>query len=562
MTEHRRLLAASRNAILIAVAVVALSIGLGVIAWRAWSDYRPALVALALLSLAIHAGAAFVAWLIVYLLSWRVLPAGFTQPYHTRRVRYGLIILSALAFLGVTLLVVNKLWLPGRLHPGSLVADVLILIVSIALGIALLSGRRGAWSGFGVGVVVLAVATVLIHVAVPVEQAAPATRASIKSLQTLPYLTWVPTEDGEKSGVTYNDSTRAAPGLNVYCSANRAVTLMFENDGRVVHHWAAEDEDKAVFWFTEVTPEGDLIALYSSARTPGQLMRLDWESNIEWTLDGLFHHDVCVDTTGDIYSVRAAHEVVDFHGFPLPLVNEYISVVSAEGRLLREYSIYDVVVGRLPRRLAADVYLWLIRQRGWHLLADLFRSRDPRWSGARQTPLSPFHANNIELADHDVPGLFPAGSFIVCVRNMDLVLVTDPEMERVFFDWGPGKLQRPHNPSLLDNGNILVYDNGPLRGYTRVLEIDPRSGEIVWQYTGEPETSFYSHTKGSCQRLRNGNTLITNSNSGQVFEVDPDGVYVWEYVNPETMDGSRATIYRLARLEDPVRYPFMSRLMQ
>jgi hypothetical protein len=43
---------------------------------------------------------------------------------------------------------------------------------------------------------------------------------------------------------------------------------------------------------------------------------------------------------------------------------------------------------------------------------------------------------------------------------------------------------------------------------------------------------FESRVLGSCQRLANGNTLITESTAGRALEVRPDGKIVWEYFNP------------------------------
>jgi hypothetical protein len=34
---------------------------------------------------------------------------------------------------------------------------------------------------------------------------------------------------------------------------------------------------------------------------------------------------------------------------------------------------------------------------------------------------------------------------------------------------------------MLPNGHIMVYDNGTRRGYSRVIELDPLSAEIVWE---------------------------------------------------------------------------------
>ncbi|MFC2154850.1 arylsulfotransferase family protein, partial [Candidatus Altiarchaeota archaeon] len=89
-----------------------------------------------------------------------------------------------------------------------------------------------------------------------------------------------------------------------------------------------------------------------------------------------------------------------------------------------------------------------------------------------------------------------------------------------------------HEPVLLENGNILIFDNRGPGGSSRVLEFDPFTLEIVWQYEGTSSHPFYSELLGTNQRLPNGNTLITESKRGRVFEVTPENELVWEYRNP------------------------------
>ena len=98
-----------------------------------------------------------------------------------------------------------------------------------------------------------------------------------------------------------------------------------------------------------------------------------------------------------------------------------------------------------------------------------------------------------------------------------------------------GPWLRQHDPDLLANGNILLFDNqghvGP-GGITRVIEVDPRNQRIVWTYAGTPEEPFESEVRSSQARLPNGNTLITESDGGRIFEVTRPGQIVWNYVNP------------------------------
>lgn len=77
-----------------------------------------------------------------------------------------------------------------------------------------------------------------------------------------------------------------------------------------------------------------------------------------------------------------------------------------------------------------------------------------------------------------------------------------------------------HGHHLLANGNLLFFNNengnqSPVKEYS----LDEASGQasLVWEYTG----GGGSATLGDAQRLPNGNTIVTYSNSGTIVEVDP-----------------------------------------
>jgi hypothetical protein len=109
--------------------------------------------------------------------------------------------------------------------------------------------------------------------------------------------------------------------------------------------------------------------------------------------------------------------------------------------------------------------------------------------------------------------------------------------------------------------------NSVLRNYSRVIEFDPRTMKILWQYV-QPRTThdfdgdgkivgnerlFFSYYISSAQRLQNGNTLVTEGATGRVFEVTPANEVVWEYVNPFKGGGlgvpaSVGTVYRAYRV--------------
>lgn len=128
-----------------------------------------------------------------------------------------------------------------------------------------------------------------------------------------------------------------------------------------------------------------------------------------------------------------------------------------------------------------------------------------------------FHANSIEWIDRDVPGVCHRGDLLLSVRQLNLIAVLDLERMAVTWDWGADLLWRQHHASLLPGGHVLLFDNRKLRQGSRVIEVDPRSKEIIWDYWPKTPREFFSRLRGGCQRLTNGNTLITLSDKGRVL---------------------------------------------
>ena len=147
--------------------------------------------------------------------------------------------------------------------------------------------------------------------------------------------------------------------------------------------------------------------------------------------------------------------------------------------------------------------------------------------------------------------------------------------------WGP---HHAHiiPPGLPGAGHMLIIDNGwnrPEGNRTRSIEVDMSQtsntakastatgalptgntaipgtmhpGHIIWQYGGARPNSMYSASQCSNQRLPNGNTFITITETGHIIEVTKgvaSGVnwvnkeVVWEFINPLYSTGSVAAGY-------------------
>jgi len=222
----------------------------------------------------------------------------------------------------------------------------------------------------------------------------------------------------------------------------------------------------------------------------------------------------------------------------VPVFNDEIHVLDRDGTLIRKISVLEA----------------LLRSPFGFLLPS---SHDLEPDESQPTlVLDVLHSNHVQVFDgtleHRSP-LFRRGNLLVSMRTINAIGILDPAETRFVWLWGPTNIARQHHPTLLPNGHILLFDNG--QSASQIIELDPLTNAVVWRYA--PLEGFYSESAGSVQRLPNGNTLITESDPGVVFEVTPDGDTVWRYVNPlTTADGLRQTIWRMTRF-DPQELHFL-----
>jgi len=132
--------------------------------------------------------------------------------------------------------------------------------------------------------------------------------------------------------------------------------------------------------------------------------------------------------------------------------------------------------------------------------------------------------------------VLPNGDILTSSQKVNTVAIIDKSSGALKWLWGKEELAHPHNPSMLSNGNILVFDNGAHRlgtpvGLSRVLEVD-LNGQIIWEFREESPLHYYSPFISGCQRLPNGNTLICEGAIGRFIEVTSEKEVVWEYICP------------------------------
>jgi len=357
------------------------------------------------------------------------------------------------------------------------------------------------------------------------EAAAPALEDDqLERLDALGYLDWAEAPaERDADGVVLHDSGRSQPGANLvtYPALRRAELL--DADGRLLRHWEGRGHRR---WErARLLPAGDLLVV---VRRPAGLVRLAPDGGVVWETDLPLHHDVRILNDGRLATLTSRRlEVPEIH--PGPVWDNGVALLSPEGALLEERSLLDVLASH-PERLPV-VTAGIEEKEG--------------------KPLDLFHANYLDWIEAPrAPGAdprFAPGTVLATLRHQDAVVLFDWRSGELLWSWGRGQLRRPHDASVLEDGNVLIFDNQTGADASRIVEVDPHTDRIVWEYRAPDPADFYTGTRGTVQRLANGNTLIAESNAGRGFEVTPQAEVVWEYLAPRNADGHRPA-FRLERV--------------
>ena len=316
-------------------------------------------------------------------------------------------------------------------------------------------------------------------------------------------------------GVMFCDSRKVYNGVTLVTPTQGKGAWLIDIMGRVVNHWdipyfASSD--------AKLLPNGNLLyagkvdsgPLSDLEGTGGILLEVDWDSKVIWEYrDPYLHHAFDRLKNGNTLTLKWVK------------VPDDIAVLVKGGEPGSEKD--GVMLGDVIQEITPEgkvVWEWIAHK---HLKPDTF----PRCPVCPRNTWT--HANAVtELPD---------GNKLVSFMKINTIAVIDKKTGEFKWQWGEGTLAHQHCPTMLDNGNILVFDNGMhpygfAMGRSRVIEVDPTNNEIVWAYGGgDISCEFYASTLGSCQRLPNGNTLICEGTTGRIFETNPSLELIWEFSN-------------------------------
>ena len=363
----------------------------------------------------------------------------------------------------------------------------------------------------------------------------------IEAIEALGYLPGTQ-EAKENTGILHYNQDAAYNGLNFYVSGHGPVAILTDMQGKLLHQWGA-DLFKAIPTYAKsgkklpnhwrrahLAHNGDVIGIYGGYG----MVKVDKDSNILWSYNEHVHHDLEVLEDGTIYTLTR-------EGMKIPELNpkgsvvmDSIVILDTNGTVLEKINVFDCF-----RNSPYTPMIRNMKKRG-----DVL------------------HTNTIEVFNgaqaHHSP-LYKKGNILLSMRDFDLICIIDPQTWKVV--WAlKGMWARQHQPVLIDNGNMLIFDNLGLGGErSRILEFNPLDQQVHWEYGTKKNEAFFSRLLGSVQRLPNGNTLISESDNGRIIEVTSDKKIAWEFISPHRAGEQQefiASIYELVRLAPDFPHPW------
>jgi Arylsulfotransferase (ASST) len=347
----------------------------------------------------------------------------------------------------------------------------------------------------------------------------------------------------KRSGVGLRacDPDRACPGFTLFApQSGGGKVYLIDLEGNVRHTWqmpyppgnSGYLTERGTYFYNGKTIEDSKRFISQRPWKGGAALEVDWNGRLLWEVRHPdHHHDGIRLRNGNILLICLAQLPQDL----VPRIKGGMPGTEHNGEMYSDYLVEMTTDGRV---------VW-----EWHAWEHLDPETDCITAVQDQREAWT-HGNGLaELPNSDI---------VLSFRNISTVIVIDRKTGKIIWKLGAPPLSGQHAPMPLPNGNLLLFDNGPHRldhtmPFSRVVEIDLATKQIVWKYQEKREYEFFSPRISNAQRLANGNTLICEGDFGRLFEVTRDGELVWEFVNPyfgEGPNGPNNRVFRAYRYSE------------
>lgn len=272
-----------------------------------------------------------------------------------------------------------------------------------------------------------------------------------------------------------------------------------------------------------------------------------------WIKDEPIHHEILGSDHNTVYVFTRETKMYKGRDVDFDVIVEY----DLKGMEVSRFSLYDNLKDFKKYHSMLELDIPKLK---WLPSFDFAkRKRESPWGGH----YCYYHLNSLSIIPENKnssDSRFQKGNWLLSFRHGSMIFILDKKSKKIVWSTSQkqvhGEIQGQHSPEMLENGNILIMDNGRYRSWSRVIELNPITNKIEFEYGNKKDNKFFSLSQGLSQKLDNGNILITQSESGRCFEINyKSKKIVWEFYHPGIQSiknskyksnyGKRCWIYRM-----------------
>ncbi len=253
----------------------------------------------------------------------------------------------------------------------------------------------------------------------------------------------------------------------------------------------------------------------------GALERVGPDGAVAWRREGHFHHDVVrldADTVLVLDAQAARHDSPIGHQ---PFVDDGVVWMGLDGEVKHRVSVTSVLIDRVP-------------EAQWAFL-------DPTpWDGETWDPMvvarrDLLHTNGVQAVRGRIPAC-GGDDVLVMARNLDTLACLSMD-GALTWSW-TGEVEAPHDPVVLADGRVQVFDNGRRSDRSRVVVVDPATGTMAVAVDGEDDGMYTDILGSSTAPDDHGHRVVVSSTQATVHVANADGDLAWSWRACPPLDGA------------------------
>lgn len=386
-------------------------------------------------------------------------------------------------------------------------------------------------------------------------------------------------------GTVFN-TNNASEGFTLFSPNFSFNTYLIDNCGRVVNEWNANYRPGLSVYLLE---DGTLMRtgrggnnFFTAGGVGGVIEHFDWNNNLLWSYSHssstyVQHHDIAVMPNGNIllisFEKKNLIECIDQGRNPALLndnelwpemVLEIQPVGTDSGIVVWEWHMWDHLIQDFDN---TKLNYGVVKEHPELFNINYTTNGNDDWAHANSIDYNP-QRDEIVISSRSFNELWIIDHSTSIAEAAGHTGGNKGKGGDVLYRWGNNTtfngpvsgaaLDGQHDiewipPGLKDEGALMIFDNGNIRGYSSIkivkplvdindnyiLQSDTTFGPNIadWEYIATNPTDFYSGTLSGTNRLANGNIMMCEGTSGRFTEIDTLNNIVWQYINPMTNSG-------------------------